>query len=375
MSAAPRRVLQVVRAMDRGGVETWLMHVLRRIDPYVLHMDFLVHTEEPADYDREIAARGARLIRCPVSWRSPGYGSAVRSLLRRFGPYDAVHSHIHYFSGFLLAIAHSLDVPVRIAHSHSDTSWRDSCAHWPRRQYLRLARTRIGRHATHWLAASQTAGSALFGDQWGVDGRSRVLHCGINLEPFRRLKMREEVRKRLQIADDEIVVGHVGRLDSPKNHAFLLEAAAEAARRIPRLRLVLVGEGPARPGVEQRVQALGMAGRTLLLGNRTDVPELLSAMDVFVFPSLWEGLPLTVVEAQAAGLPCLISNVISPETVVAKELVQRLSLNAGPGVWGQRLAEAVRDLRGGRGDSRASLEETDFNVERSLETLYALYAA
>jgi glycosyltransferase involved in cell wall biosynthesis len=233
----------------------------------------------------------------------------------------------------------------------------------------------MGRYATHWLAASQVAGRALFGEKWGVDPRSQVLHCGIDLQPFRRMEAREEVRASLEIAADETVIGHVGRLDTPKNHTFLVEVAAEAARRSPRLRLLLVGEGPARPLIEERVRALGMASRTIFLGSRADVPHLLLAMDVFVFPSLWEGLGLAAIEAQAAGLPCVISECVPVEADVAPELVHRLPLAAGAPAWAEALAVIARNRITSQAGALASVENSDFNIERSMEGLYALYHA
>lgn len=372
MSAIAKRVLHVVRSMNRAGVETWLMHVLRNLDPSLLQMDFLVHTDGPSAYDSEIIGRGSRLIRCTVSTRSVVYPSAVRSLLRRFGPYDAIHSHVHHFSGFVLGLARSLNVPLRIAHSHSDTSRQDLASGWVRRRYLQLARSHLRHHATHWLAASQAAGHALFGEPWGVDPRSQVLHCGIDLQPFRRRGAREEVRARLGIAADEVVIGHVGRMDTPKNHTFLVCVAAEAIHLEPRLRLFLIGEGPGRALLQGCVQSLGVASRTTFLGPRADVPFLLSAMDGFLFPSLWEGLPLSVIEAQAAGLPCLISDCISSETDVVPELVHRLPLAAGARVWAKALV-AIAAKRGGQSLALASVENSDFNIQRSLEGLYALY--
>jgi len=375
MTGRPKRVLHVVRAMNRGGVETWLMHVLRGLDRRELEMDFLVHTDCPAHYDPEIAARGSRLIRCAASWRSPAYVPTIRSLLRQFGPYDAIHSHVHFFSGLLLGLARGLNVPVRIAHSHSDTSRRDSAAGWVRRRYLQLARNGIDRYATHWLAASQLAGRALFGAKWGADTRSQVLHCGIDLRPFLELPPRDKVRASLGVAPDEIVIGHVGRLDTPKNQNFLIEVAAEASRRLSRLRVLLIGEGPDRPLIEERTRALGLASRTTLLGSRADVPRLLSAMDVFVLPSLWEGLPLTVIEAQAAGLPCLISDCISTETDVAPGIVHRLPLAAGAQIWGEALTTLLGNRHASQAKTLTSLERSDFNIGRSLEGLYALYSA
>jgi len=373
MTSRPRRALHVIRTMNRGGVETWLMHVLRRSDPQLLQMDFLVHTDTPAAYDREIVERGSRLLRCRTSWRSPAYGCAVRSLVRQYGPYDAIHSHVHYFSGVLLALIRGLQVPTRIAHCHCDSFPRDLAAGWLRRRYIQAAKAGLERYATHWLAASEKAGRGLFGDQWRRDPRSQVLHCGIDLEPFRQPEDRECVRESLRVAADELVVGHVGRFEQQKNHPFLVEIAAEAARREPRLRLLLIGEGPARTLIEERVRALGIGSRTNFLGSRADVPRLLSAMDGFLFPSLCEGLPLTLLEAQAAGLPCLITDSISSETDVASGLLHRLPLQAGAQAWANKLVTILRNPKHNQPSGLAVLEKTDFNIQIALEGLYALY--
>jgi len=370
MIRRPKRVLHVVRAMNRGGIETWLMHVLRRLDPRALQLDFLVHTDTPSAYDREITDLGSRLIRCKVSWRSPAYGTAVRSLLRQFGPFDAIHSHVHYFSGIFLALARSLNVPVRIAHSHCDAFPQDLAANWLRRRYLQFARALMVRHATQLVAVSQTAGRALFGEAWIADPRSSVLHCSIDLQPFRSLPDRDEVRTSLGIRGDEIVVGHVGRFDPQKNHSFLVEVAAEAARREPRLRLLLVGEGPRRTLIEEQVRALGMASCTTFLGSRP-----LRAMDLFLFPSRWEGLGLAAIEAQAAGLRCLISDCVPVDVDVAPGLVHRLSLSAGVSKWAEALIAVAAGWPNSQPGALAFVEDSDFNIDRSLERIYDLYDA
>jgi glycosyltransferase involved in cell wall biosynthesis len=369
----PKRVLHVVRAMDRGGVETWLMHVLRKSDPRLLQMDFLVHTDTASAYDEEIIGRGCRLIPCTVPWRSPFYGPCVRSLLRGFGPYDAVHSHVHYFSGVVLGLAKGCGVPMRIAHSHTDSSREDLAGGWLRRRYLHFARAAIGRYATDWLAASKEAGYALFGEEWGTDGRSHVLHCGIDLDPFRRRLERDQVRTSLHIGADEVVIGQVGRFDPLKNHSFALDVAAEFFRKEPRLRLLLVGDGPNRPSVEKRLRSLGIDSRTTLLGSRPDVPNLLAAMDVFLFPSVHEGLGLALVEAQAAGLQCLISDSIPAAADVLPALVHRLPLAAGASAWAEVLATIVASPLCDRERALGLVENSSFNIERSLQRLYAFY--
>ncbi len=373
MMGKPRRVLHVVRGMVRAGVETWLMHVLRRIDSRRVQMDFLVQTNQPCDYDAEIQARGSRLLRSIAPPYSPEYARRMCALFSAGQVYDVVHSHVHHFSGYILWLARISKVPVRVAHSHSDTSRQDSQAGWVRSRYLRRSKRWIQRNATHLVAASQVAGTALFGPEWGDNTRRRLLHCGIDLNPFRCLRGRQAARSALGIGEHEFVIGHTGRFAAPKNHSFLLEIAAAAALRKPETRLLLIGDGPARGSIEERASALGIASRTIFAGVRPDVPDFLAAMDVFVFPSLWEGLPLTVIEAQAAGLPCVVSDVISEEADVAPGLTTRLPVGAGAGAWAREALRATAEISAA--DGLRAVEDSSFNIERSVEQLYALYDA
>jgi len=368
----PKRILHVVGGMVRAGVETWLMQALRLLDPRRVHVDFLVHTNEPCAYDQEIEARGSRLLRCTEPYFSPAYGRRVSSLIRAFGPYSAVHSHVHHFSGYLLWLARLAGVPERIAHSHSDTSRQDARAAWMRRLYLGWAKQRIQLNATRLVAASRAAGRALYGGAWGSDRRQLLLHCGIDLAPFRHPPSRKEIRESLGIRDDDFVIGHTGRFAAPKNHPFLLEVAAEISRIRPNTRLLLVGDGPGRAELESRARDLGIHERTIFAGVRSDVPALLAAMDVFVFPSLWEGLPLTLLEAQAAGLPCIVSDVVSEEADIIPDLCARMPLAAGSASWA---AAALRPPRRVSQEALRTVENSSFNIERSVEQLYALYNA
>jgi glycosyltransferase involved in cell wall biosynthesis len=373
MTGKPRRILHVVREMARGGVETWLMHVLRHIDSRRVQMDFLVQTDEPGDYDAEIEARGSRLLRCTAPRYSPEYARRMCALFSTGRLYDAVHSHVHHFSGYVLWLARISKIPLRVAHSHSDTSRQDKRAGWVRSRYLRYSKRWIQRNATHLVAASQVAGTALYGFEWGADARRLVLHCGIDLGPFRCLPGRQAARSALGIGEHEFVIGHTGRFAPPKNHSFLLEIAAAAALRRPETRLLLIGDGPARGSIEARARELGIAAGTIFAGVRPDVPDLLAAMDVFVFPSLWEGLPLTVIEAQAAGLRCVLSDVISEEADVAPGLTTRLPIDAGAEAWAREVLHASEVIPAAVG--LKAVEDSSFNIERSVEQLYALYSA
>jgi len=273
MSTKPIRVLQFVAAMDYGGIETWLMHVWRHIDRAKFQFDFCHTKSTPGAYGPEIEALGGRMVACPLEKTNPiDFARRFRSLLGE-GGYDIVHSHVHHLSGFVLRLARREAVPVRIAHCHNTSDGKGSAP--SRILYHALMKHWIRKYATHGLAASAAAAEALFGPQWQSDSRFRVLHCGIDLEPFRRNVSRAEVRGEFGIPEDALVVGHVGRFTPPKNHTFLLEIAKEVIKGRPEVRFLLIGDGPLRPQMEAKARQLGIAENVIFTGARSDVPRLM----------------------------------------------------------------------------------------------------
>ncbi len=368
----PVRVLHVVGALNHGGVETWLMHVLRHIDRDRFHFDFLVHSEQPAAYDDEARALGANIIPCLHPSQPLRYGRNFKRILRAHGPYDVVHSHVHHFSGYALRLAAQAGVPTRIAHSHSDTAAHESQARPARRAYLALMERWVRRCATTGLAASAQAAAALFGPGWQRDPRCRLLYCGVDLAPFRAPADRAACRAEFGLPAGALVIGHVGSFKPVKNHAFFVEIAAEIVRREPRARFLLIGDGPLRPAIEQRAQAAGLGDRAVFAGPRGDVPRLLrGALDVFLMPSLYEGLPVAGLEAQAAGLPVILSDTITPEADVIPALVQHIPLDAPASVWADAALAARPTVA--QADALAQLARSQFNIEQSVRALEAVY--
>jgi glycosyltransferase involved in cell wall biosynthesis len=360
--------------MNCGGVETWLMHVLRRIDRRRIAMDFLVQTDRPCVYDEEIRGLGSRILHCTPVHRPWRFMPELARILRHQGPFHVVHSHVHHFSGLILKCAHRCGVPIRIAHSHSDTRFVENGARLLRRGYLRLAESWIHRHATTRLACSRKAGAALFGPKWEEDPAARLLYCGIDLAPFRRAWDRAAARAQWGIPEDALVLGHVGRLEPPKNHAFLLEIAAEVARRRPSMRLLLVGDGQLRPQIEAKARQLGLAEKVIFAGWCGDVADVLGgAMDVFVFPSLYEGLPLSCVEAQAAGLPTFISDAVTGEVGAIDDLVTWLSSQASAAVWAEAILQRPPRSAVDQRQALSLLSAGPFAIENCLPLLEGLY--
>ncbi len=330
------RILHVVYQMDPGGTETWLMHMLRQSKRTQFAMDFLVHTSKQCAYDCEIRKLGSRLFAAPHPSHVWAHGRFVRSILRSFGPYAAVHVHCHLVASQLLCISAHEKVPVRILHSHSA---KFGLPHGLLgRAWWQVARATARRYATIGLACSDLAARAMFGAAWKNDLRWRVLPCGLDFSAFAGRGDREEVRHELGIPPRARVIGHVGRFHTTKNHRLIVEIAVEAVRRDPHIHLLLVGDGPLRSDTERAVARAGLQSHVTFAGLRNDVPRLMTAaMDTLLLPSLHEGLGLVLVEAQAAGLPCVCSNVIPREAEILPQLITRLSLFDSAALWADSL--------------------------------------
>jgi glycosyltransferase involved in cell wall biosynthesis len=374
----PMRILHVVGGMDRGGTETWLMHVLRHIDRDRFQMDFLVYADQKYAYSDEIKALGGRILSCPTPAKPWLFAANFKRILRDNDPYDIIHVQVHLFSGYVLHLARQAGIKARIVHSHNDTSSIESTANWQRKLYSVLMKWSIDKNSTAGLAASQMAGVDLFGSSWEHDSRWQTLYCGVDLAPFYAPIETTNIRIELGIPADAIVIGHVGRFESQKNHQFLIEIAAEIAKLEPNMRLVLVGIGSLRTAIEEKVMQMGLSEKVIFLGTRPDVPRLMrELMDVFLFPSRYEGLGLVLVEAQAAGLPCIFSDVVPPEADLVKPLVQRLSLARSASDWA-KIVLATRN------DDRCSISQSDaldlvsataFNINVSVRKLTNFYVS
>ena len=363
------RILHVVGAMNRGGVETWLMHVLGNIDKRRYKMDFLVHVADPGLFDDEIRSQGSKITSCayvksPIlyAWR------LFRYLMSSGNRYDIIHSHVHGFSGWVLMVGAFAGVPIRIAHSHSDLRYQDQGDSFFRYIYKLIVRWLISIFATHRLAVSENAAVSLFGKNWRR--KSTVMYCGVDLKPFSVGHADADFRASFGIDSDDVVIGHVGRMEQPKNHMFLLDVFKEALSRDRRCRLLLVGDGSLRCSVEDYARKIGVDSRVIFAGSRDDVPRiLLSAMNVFIFPSLWEGLPLTLIEAQAAGLRCIVSESVTAEVSLGG--CTYLPLNIGAGAWADALLE---NLELGRCTSGyESVGSSAFSLPASLSSLLSFY--
>ncbi|BBH19564.1 putative glycosyltransferase EpsF [Paenibacillus baekrokdamisoli] len=374
MSPHKIKVLHVVGKMHPGGIETLLMNVYRQTDREKFEFHFAVQTEEKAFYDDEIEALGGTIIRQPHPQRGMRkFKKALEANMRKNGPYAAVHSHIFGFSGYVLKIADGLGVPVRISHSHTVHSHRNKSL--VRRIYTLYMQQLIRNHATKMLGCSRDACESLYGKKCWGDDRVHVFPNAISLEPYESLPAdRGMLRVKLGLGggNDPLFV-HIGRFVQQKNHSFLIDRFAEYVEANPRAKLLLVGDGPQRPEIEAKVQRLGLSQRIEFLGLRKDIPELLGAADGFILPSLFEGLGIVLIEAQAAGIPCLVSEGVPEEADMQLGLFHKLQLSDDPNLWLKGLQQLLGTSPPDWSSRREALEQFGFNMASSVRRLEHLY--
>ncbi|MDR7073372.1 glycosyltransferase family 1 protein [Fictibacillus barbaricus] len=318
----PIRILHVVVNMNRGGAETLIMNLYRNIDRSKVQFDFL--TSKKGIFDSEIARLGGRIYRIPYVTEI-GHIKYIKSLdyfFEAHKDYRIVHSHMDKMSGLVLQSAAKAGIPCRVSHSHNTNSEGGSIA----KLYKWYAGNKINKSATHKIACSQKAANWLFRKK---SNEAFILKNGIDCNKFEfSNETRLKVRNDLGIPDDTFVVGHVGRFNKQKNHHFLIDIFAESLKENHKSILLLIGEGSLLPAIKKKVDDLHLNDCVKFLGVRDDVHHLFQAFDVFVFPSFHEGLPVTLIEAQCAGLPCLISDTITSEVDMGLEMVKKLPINS-----------------------------------------------
>lgn len=337
----PERVLVLLTVLDRGGAETMAMNYLRHFDRSRVVYDFLVNRKYRGDYEDEIEALGGRIYRmCPMYPQYfARYKREFRAFLHEHPEYRIIHSNLEDRSYFPLRIAKEEGVPVRIAHAHN--AMRGFNAKTLFRDYFRL---RLPGNPTHMFACSQEAGDWLFGKK----NREQVIQIpnAIDVEQYRyNPETAQQVRAEFGVTDpNTLVVGHVGRFAPQKNHKQLIEIFAEVHKRQSNSVLWLVGGGHGTESlqgeVRARIRELGLQGAVKFLGVRSDVPRILQGMDVFVMPSLHEGLAIALLEAQAVGLPCVMSDVITQQVNVSGA-IRTCALQDEPEIWAETVLECV----------------------------------
>ncbi|WP_309121656.1 glycosyltransferase family 1 protein [Paenibacillus sp.] len=362
----PIRILHVVGAMNMGGTETMLMNIYRKLDKRQMQFDFVSYSGQEAYYDHEIERMGGKVFRLP----NPQSAIALYKVMKSRGPYAAVHAHTLFHCGIAIAASALAGVPVRIAHAHTTLDKRDNKL---RQMYFGTMRALLNRLSTHRLACSREAGNYLFGRRNRGRGFSHfpnVIDYSVFLE-----KNETEVNafKEKENLNQGIVIGHIGRFVEAKNHVFLLEVMKRIVRKGANAKLLLVGDGDFKPRIQKIAEEEGLSGDIRFVGLRDDIGTMLHAMDVFAFPSTYEGLGLVLLEAQAGGLPCIVSEAIQPEADVGMGLITRVPLAAGADAWADAIIE-----KAGRREKNAvkiidAFERNRYSIPTGIAELIHIY--
>ncbi len=370
------KILQVVYSMNRGGVENWLMHVLRNIDHKRFHIDFLVHTDKPGDYDNEIKSLGSIIIRCENLSKPWLHLNEIMRAIANYGPYEVIHTHSEIFNGVAMLAGDRAGIPIRITHAHNDIT-KSKPSTLLKQIFCKLS-VRVSRQfSSCGLACSALAARTYFGAHWRLNSKCKIFFCGLDFSSFHGKSNDEKLRNSLGIPSGSFVVGHVGSFrNENKNHKFIIDIAKEVVLKDLGVVFLLVGEGLLKPEMERKAARLEVDNNVLFAGGRSDVPLLLlSAMDMFLFPSLCEGLGLAMIEAQSAGLSSICSDIIPSEADVVPELITRMPLKNGVKEW----AGAIIDVKNSpspvtRKHALSLVEQSPFNLFNSLHDLESLYS-
>lgn len=367
----PIRVLQAVPSMGHGGIEHFLMNLYRAIDKDKVQFDFMYRVPYACVFDKEIESMGGRIFRCIDPDRHPvRSGRYYREFFVEHPEVRAVHEHRSGCDGFfgLMRAAKRAGVPVRILHSHnSQKGWANN----PVKDVTNAFNApRLDTFANMFAACSDVAATYLYGRCPRALDACVIRPNAIDLGAFSfNPAARADVRGRYGIARDALVVGHVGRFVSEKNQEFLVDVVSKLRSEGVQADALLLGDGPLREEVSGKADSLGVSRHVHFAGIQEDTASHYSAMDVFCMPSLFEGLPVSCVEAQASGLPMVLSADISRMADICGHTTF-LDLAEGSGAWGEAIHAAVG---GGRYDGFAALCAAGYDIDVAAEEFENLY--
>lgn len=362
----PIRIPQIVGKWLGGGIEAVVISEYLAMDKSKIQFDFICDEDSTnIPYDL-IEKNGGRVIIIPPYQKAFKYHKELKKVLKE-NNYKIVHSHISTMSVFSLFAAKCAGVPVRIAHSHSTTNKKEKKKNLMKQVLRPFSKV----FATNYMCCSELAGRWLFGDKEYDKGNVYLLNNAIDLDKFKYdEKLRKKKRKEFGIKDDTLVIGHLGRFVAQKNHTFLIDIFNEIHKKNNNSILLLAGQGPLMEDIKNKVKDLNLDDSVKFLGQRNDANELYQAFDVFLLPSLYEGLPVVGVEAQASGLLCYLSDDMTKETKVL-DITKFMSLNNTPEEWADNILDDVKKYK--RIDTSKEMTAKNFNIKEEAKKLEEYY--
>lgn len=361
----PIRVAHVMGKMMSGGVESIIMNYYRHIDKDKIQFDFIVDEDSTIIPIDEIKKLGGKVIMVPPYQKLHKY---MIKLIKVFkdNEYQIVHSNINSLSVFPMIAAKIAGVKIRIAHNHSTSNNKEIKKTLVKNMLKPFSKI----FPNEYFACSELAGKWLFGDGFYNEGRVKLIKNAIDISKFiYNEDKRNCIRKEMEL-EDKFVIGHVGRFMFQKNHDFLIEIFNEVNKIDDNVYLLLIGEGELENSIYEKVEKLGLTSKVKFLGIREDVNDIMQAMDVFVFPSRYEGLGMVAIEAQAAGLKTIVSDEIPIEAKVT-ELLEYCNLEQTPKEWAIKILESNNGYL--RLDRSKEIEENGYEIKKASKKLEKIY--
>ena len=336
-----KKVLYFVDRMLKGGIQSLVMEIVKNINKEKVQIDFLLLDDgKKYELEDELENLGCKVYKLKGIWiKTPmdfiKYTKALDNFFKNHNDYDVVHMHSSSKNYMVLKKSKKYGIQVRIAHSHNiDFQTKN-----PIKKLIgNIFKVNLKKYATDYFACSKKAGKWLFGEKIINSDKFKVIHNAIDYDKFKfDENKRKEIRKKLNIKDDEIVVGHVGRFSNQKNHEFLIDIFAELYKKNDKFKLLLIGTGETEELIKEKVKKLNIESRVIFLGFKEDVSKYYNVMDLFLFPSKFEGLGITLIEAQANGLICFTSKDVVPEEAKLSDNLHFIELNKSDEMWAEEI--------------------------------------
>lgn len=365
------KILHVTGAMNVGGTETMLVNLYRKVNRNI-KFDFISYSKEEAYYDKEIESIGGKVIRLKPPSEVGVIDSIkdIKRVIKENGPYDAVHTHMLFNCGIAMIASYLSGVKVRVSHAHTTS---DNSTRLNRKVYIAVMRFFIKLFSTDFLACSDVAGKYLFGNSITSNKRYKILPNYIDYEKFIYCYDKNSIRKELGIKDDDIVVCHIGRFIDAKNHEFLINVINEMIQNDDKVKLILVGTGDLKNNIEDKVKKLGIEKNVYFTGIRDDIPNILNNIDLFILPSLYEGLGLVLLEAQASKVSCLVSEAVQPEVDLGVGLIKKFNLSYGAKAWANEASRLIKENTNKNINILNAVKEKKYDFNSIVNSLLDIY--
>ncbi|MGU9099118.1 glycosyltransferase [Clostridium perfringens] len=365
-----KKILQYVGAMNRAGAETLLMNIYRNIDREKYEFHFIKHTKEKCDYDDEIIKLGGKIIYLerPSIKNIKKYKYDFKKIVDENGPYDTIHTHLQLMNGLILKTAYKCGIKNRISHAHSNGDY--SKDYLIRKIYVKYSMNLIKKYATKNLACSNESGKYLYNCRDFI-----LLNNAIDLEKFNDNQYdKNYLKHKFRLKDNIKIITHIGRFVEVKNHKFIIDVFSKLINEDKNYRLFLCGDGKLKLEIENIVKNLNLEEYVYFLGVRDDINKILLASDLYFMPSILEGLPVALIEAQAAGCECLISSNIPKEGDLGIGIVRILELNDDLDVWIKEIKRKVINEKVSFDIRRNKIIESGFDLNKNIKFLEKIYS-